>query len=211
MAEETQASAEQSAETAEVATEESAAATAKAKTYSKAEVDAMVNKAKIATRREFGDVLELRQKAEEFDKLQESAKSNEDKLRERADRAVRERDAALTRTKSTLIRSAIIAAASRLGSVDPEAVAALLSHDDLIVEGDEVIGVEEAVKALLNKKAYLRQGASRAGAEITGSGQEPTVITRSQIRAWAKNGGLTPERQKQISEAAAAGKILADR
>lgn len=182
----------------------------KAKTYTKAEVDAMVKKAQVSTRREFGDILELRQKAEELDKLQESSKSEADKLRERADRAVRERDAALTRSKSTLIRSAIISAASRLGSVDPEAVAALLPHDELIVEGDEVIGVEEAVKALLAKKAYLRAGASRAGTEMNGPGQEPAIITRSQIRAWGRSGQLTPERQKQINEAYAAGRIRAD-
>jgi hypothetical protein len=182
----------------------------KPKAYTKAEVDGMVKKAELKVRQEFSDVLELRTKAEQFDQLQESSKSEADKLRDRADRATRERDAALTRSKSTLIRSAIISAASRLGSVDPEAVAALLPHDELIVEGDEVIGVDEAVKALLNKKAYLRPGAPRGGAELGGSGPEPAIITRSQIKQWARSGGLTAERQKQINEAAAAGRIRAD-
>ena len=184
--------------------------TAKTKTYTKAEVDGMVKKAQLAVRKEIGDVLEYKTKAEQFDALQESSKSNEDKLRERADRATRERDQALTRAQNTLIRSAIIAAASRLGSVDPEAVAALLPHDELIVEGDEVSGVEEAVKALLAKKAYLRQGAARAGAEITGSGQEPAIITRSQIQKWGREGTLTPERIEQILEANKAGRIRAN-
>ena len=133
------------------------------KTYTKAELDGQVKKAVAAARRESGDILELKMKAEEYDKLQESSKSNEDKLRERADKAVRERDSAITRATNTMVRAAIISAASRLGSVDPEAVAALVSRDELIVEGDEVIGVEDAVKALLAQKAYLRsQGASRA-------------------------------------------------
>jgi hypothetical protein len=182
--------------------------TAKAKTYTKAEVDGMVKKAQLAVRKEIGDVLEYKTKAEQFDALQESSKSEEAKLRERADKMTRERDAALTRSRSTLIRSAIISVASRLGSVDPEAVASLLPHDELIVEGDEVIGVEEAVKALLAKKSYLRAGATRAGTEMGGGGQEPTVITRSQIRKWAREGELTPERISQIDAANKAGKIL---
>jgi hypothetical protein len=178
------------------------------KSYSKAEVDAMVNKAKVSTRREFGDYLDLKTKAEEYDKLQESSKTNEDKLRESYAKAVRERDVALTRAQSTLIRSAIISTASRLGSVDPEAVAALVNREELVVEGDEVIGVEDAVKALLAKKSYLRQGASRGGAELQGSGQEPAVITRTQIQKWAREGGLTTERQAQINDAYKAGRVL---
>lgn len=181
------------------------------KTYTKAEVDAMVNKAKTGVRREYGDVIELRRKAEEYDRLQEESKSEQDKLRERADRAVRERDQALTRAKSTMIRSAIISAASRLGSVDPEAVAALIPFDEIIIEGDEVVGVEEAVRDLLHKKPYLRPGSARAGVDIRGGGSEPTVITRSQIREWMRNGQLTPERQKQIEEAQKAGRLIRDR
>jgi hypothetical protein len=183
----------------------------KTKTYSKAEVDGMIKKAELKVRQGFGDVLELRTKAEQFDALQESSKSEQDKLRERADRATRERDVALTRAKNTQIRSAIISVASRLGSVDPEAVAALLSHDELIVEGEEVIGVEEAVKALLAKKAYLRQGAARGGAELGAPEQSGAPIARSQIREWLRSGQMTPERQKQVTEAQKAGKILLDR
>ncbi len=186
----------------------------KGKTYSKAEVDGMIKKAELKVKQGYGDILELRTKAEQFDALQESSKSEQDKLRDRADRATRERDAALTRSRSTLIRSAIISAASRLGSVDPEAVAALLPHDELIVEGDEVLGVDEAVKALLNKKAYLRAGANRAGLEINGPGQQTAApLPRSQIRGWMKgnDGGMTPERIKQVEEANRAGKILIDR
>ncbi len=185
-----------------------------AKTYSKAEMDGQIKKAVIAAKREFGDVLELRTKAEQFDQLQESSKSNEDKLRERADRMTRERDAALTRAEATQIRSAVISTASRLGSVDPEAVASLLSHDDLVIEGDQVLGVEEAVKALLNNKAYLRTpSANRAGAEMGGPKQEQGPILQSQIKAWAggRDGGLTPERINQIEEARRAGRILVGR
>lgn len=184
----------------------------KVKTYSKAEVDAMVKKAELKVRRDVGDVLELKTKAEQFDALQESSKSEQDKLRERADRATRERDAALTRSTNTLIRSAIISAASRLGSVDPEAVAALLPRDDLVVEGDEVLGVEDAVKALLAKKAYLRPGAARGGVEINGPGQQSvTPIARSQIREWLRSGQMTPEKIKEVEAASKAGKILPDR
>ena len=182
------------------------------KTYTKAELDGLVNKAKVAARREFGDYNDLKTKAEEFDKLAEATKTNEERLRERGDRAVRERDSALTRANASIVRGAIISAASRLGAVDPEAVAALLPRDDVILEGEEVIGVEEAVQALLAKKPYLRgAGAARGGSELQGPGQEPAIITRSQIQKWAREGGLTPERTKQIEEANKAGRIAANR
>ena len=182
---------------------------AKAKTYSKAELDAIANKRVAAARREYADYNEVKAKAEELDRLQESSKTEEAKLRDRADRADRARDAALTRANQSIIRSAIVSVASRLGAVDPEAVAALLPQSEIVLEGDEVIGVEEAVKALLAKKPYLRaQGAARAGAEIQGGGGEATVFTRSQIRQLARTGGLTPEIQKQIETANKAGRVL---
>jgi hypothetical protein len=181
----------------------------KAKTFTQAEVDAIANKAKMQARKEFADYNDLKTKADEFDKLQESTRSNEDKLRTAHDRAVRERDEALTRSRNTLIRGSIISAASRLGVVDPEAVAALLPKDELIVEGEEVLGVEEAVKALLVKKPYLRQaGSPRGGNEINGGGTEPVVYTRSQIRLWLKSGQMTADRQKAVEEAAKAGRVL---
>lgn len=186
----------------------------KAKSFTQADVDVMINKAKAAARKEFGDYNDLKLKAEEFDKLQESTKSAEDKLRAAHDKAVRERDDALTRARNTMVRSAVISTSSRLGCVDPEAVAALLPQGELVIEGDEVLGVEEAVKALLAKKPYLRsKSAAGAGSEMNGGEGVQTVFNRSQIKKWARGeaGGLTPERQKAINEAAAAGRIINDR
>jgi hypothetical protein len=184
----------------------------KAKTYTKAELDGQISKAVAKVRKEFGDVLELKTKAEQYDALQESSKSELQRLQERADRTARERDAALSRANSTHIRAAVISAASRLGSVDPEIVAAALANADLSVEGDDVPGAEEAVRALLARKPFLRAGAARGGVEINGPGQQPGApIARSQIRAWMKNGEMTPDREKQVLEAQKAGKILTDR
>jgi len=184
------------------------AAADKGKVYTKAELDGIRNKAVAQARREYADYGDLKATAEEYDKLQESTRSNEDKLRGAHDRAVRERDAALTRANQSIIRSAIIAAASRLGVVDPEAVAALLPQSEIVLEGDEVIGVDEAVEALLAKKPYLRQrGAQRAGAELQGGGAELQTYTRSQIREWLRTGQMTPERQKAVDEAYKAGRV----
>lgn len=96
------------------------------KTYSKQELDAIVAKAVASARKDFGDYADLKTKAEELDTLKEASKSEQDKLRDRADKMTRERDAALTRARETLIRSESISEASKLGVVDPEAVAALL-------------------------------------------------------------------------------------
>lgn len=180
------------------------------KTYSKAEVDAMTAKAIAKVRREFGDVAELREKAARLDELEQQSKTEADRLREKHDKAVRERDAANTRATNTLVRASIMAEAGRQGAVDPEAVAALVNRADLTVEGDEVEGVEEAVKALLISKPYLlRQGSRRAGADQHGGAQDSPVITRTQLRRWmvGEDGGLTPERWALIQTAEKAGTI----
>jgi hypothetical protein len=207
MAEDVESTTTETGET-EAPTEQQAA---KSRTYTKAEVDAMLKKEGFKVRREYGDYGDLKTKAEEFDKLQEASRSQEEKLRTSFEKAVRERDAALTRAQNSIVRSAVISAASRAGAVDPEAVAALLPRDELVIEGDEVLGVEEAVKTLLAKKPYLRsQGAAKAGTEIAG-GTAPAIITRSQLKEWAAKGELTDERQKEINAAVAAGRYMADR
>lgn len=180
------------------------------KTYSKPELDAIVAKALAKERKAYADVPELREKAARLDELEQQSKTEADRLRDKHDKAVRERDAANTRATNTLVRAQIMAEASRQGAVDPEAVAALVNRADLTVEGDEVEGVEEAVKALLIAKPYLaRQGSRRAGGEIGGGGQEAPVITRTQVRRWlaGQDGGLTPERRALIENANKAGTI----
>ena len=189
--------------------------TAPPKTFTQADLDRIVADRIRRERAQFADYGDLKTKAQELDALREASKSEADRLRDRHDKAVRERDEALGRQRETMIRTAIVEEAVRQGAADPHDIAALIDRSELNVEGDKVEGVQEAVKALLGRKRYLLQQSSRrAGAELQGTENAlPPRITRSEIRAWAAgaDGGLTAERQKQIEAAHKAGRIDADR
>jgi hypothetical protein len=184
------------------------------KTYSKAELDGIVRKAIEKERKTFADYEDLKAKASRLDELQEQGRSETDKLRSQADKAIRERDAALTRAQETHVRSRIIQEAVKQNAVDPDAVAALLDRTELTVDGDQIEGLEEAVKALMAAKPYLSGkggGARRAGADF-GSGQQAppvTKVTQAQHREWLRTGTLTPERAKLVEEALASGSYVA--
>lgn len=170
---------------------------------SQEELDRIIDRRLISERRKYADYDQLKQRAARLDEIEEQGKSETEKLRGTAQRAQQERDAALQRAEDTLIRAAIVSEASKLGAVDPQAVAALLPRTGIIVDGNEVDGVEEAVKQLLIEKPYLRKaGAQRAGAEITG-GTAPRSFKRSQLR----DPGFYQANQAEIDKAAREGRI----
>ncbi len=189
------------------------------KSYSKAELDAIVAKAVAKRDKNFADYQMLKEKADELDALKTQSQTAEERMRLQHDRAVKERDNAVGRAERALIRSAVVAEAAKQGAVDPDAVAALVDRTDLVIEEDRVEGAEEAVRALLAAKSYLlgKAGAARrAGADMAGGGQgtaPTTTVARSQHRRWLRgeDGGMTTERQKLVDDAMRHGRYMTDR
>lgn len=106
---------------------------------------------------------------------EEAEKSELDKLREAAQRAEAERQAALQAANERLIRAEVKAVAAELGIVDPDAAYALMDCSEVTVdESGQVQGVAEALKALTEAKPYLvkQQTASapRSGADFRDGG-----------------------------------------
>jgi hypothetical protein len=173
---------------------------------SQEELDRIIDRRLIAERRKYADYDQLKQRAGRLDEIEESQKTETERLRGTAQKANLERDQALARAEDTLIRAAIVSEASKLGAVDPQAVAALLPRTGIIVDGNEVDGVEEAVKQLLIEKPYLRRaGAPRAGAEIAAT-TSPRVFKRSQLRDAA----FYQANRAEIDKAQREGRIQAD-
>jgi len=192
-------------ETVETASAEPSAPAAKPFTppASQEDLDRIIDRRLIAERRRYADYDQLKQRASKLDEIEESQKSETEKLRGATQKAQQERDAALSRVQDTLIRAAIVSEASKLGVIDPSVVAAILPRTGIIVDGDEVDGVEEAVKQLLIEKPYLRKaGATRAGAEIAG-GTAPRTFKRSQLRDAA----FYQANKDEIDKAAREGRI----
>ena len=92
--------------------------------------------------------------------------------------------------REALVRSAVIAEASKAGAVDPDDVAALLDRSALEIDLDnlKVTGVEEAVKELLEKKPHLKAATpgQPKGAEPPGGDPDAASADRDEMIAIIK-------------------------
>ena len=93
--------------------------------------------------------------AEKLSKIEEASKSELERAQAAATQAEERAKAAEERIARALTKAAVSAAASKAGAVDADAVFALLPSDSITVEGDDVKGVDEAIKALRETKPYL--------------------------------------------------------
>ncbi len=76
----------------------------------------------------------------------------------KAEKAEAEKKAtdAINRANTRLIRSEVIKEASKMNIVDADAAYALMNQENIVIkDNDEVTGVAEALKALIEKKPYL--------------------------------------------------------
>lgn len=88
-------------------------------------------------------------------KIEESSKSELERAQAAATEADQRAKAAEERIAKALTRAAVTAAAAKVGAIDADAVLALLPTDAVTIDGDEVKGVDEALKALRDAKPYL--------------------------------------------------------
>lgn len=75
-------------------------------------------------------------------------------------------------------------AAAKAGAIDADAVLALLPPDAVTVEGDDVKGVDEAIKALRESKPYLFGKPKPAPGSADGGRQsdKPAQWTREDLK-----------------------------
>lgn len=131
------------------------------------------------------NVDELERKAREYDQLQESQKTEVQKLQDRI--AAMETDKANweTERKQERVRSATVRAAAKLGYADPEDAYLLLKQDDMADDGSNV---EKLLTDLLAAKPYLSSsrvnGSADGGQKGKPTDTKPTM--NELIRAAAK-------------------------
>lgn len=141
----------------------------------------------------FKDLTVKAKKAEEIEAAQRKAEEDrlkeEGKYKELTARLERERDEAKEQAKASSINAKIQAAAMKLGAVDPEVVQSLIDRSVIKVnESGAIEGVDEAVKALLESKPYLKGTGSAAPTVGSGTnpgeagGNGPKKFKHSQIR-----------------------------
>lgn len=117
-------------------------------------------------------------------KIEEASKSELERAQAAAAEADQRAKAAEERIAKALTRAAVSAAAVRAGAIDADAVHALLPSDSITVDGDEVKGVDEAIKALRDAKPYLFGKSKPAAGSADGGRQsdKPAQWTREDLK-----------------------------
>lgn len=184
-----------------------------AKAFTQDDVNRLLADEKRRLLAEQPDLTELRNKAKQFDDLQAASQTELERERARADAAEKAATAANAAKNEALRRSAVTAAATRAGAVDPDAVFALLDPSKVTVGDDGLVtGVDDAVKALLDDKKYLvgtptpppappkpAPGSADGGPQGTPA---PGQLTREDITRLSAEG-----RHAEITQAKAEGRL----
>ena len=179
------------------------------KVFTQADVDAIISERLKRQAAQFKDYDQLKEQATHWQSYQEQQKTEQQKLAEVAETAKRERDEALQRAQSRLIRAAFVAEAAKAGASHPEDVYALADISKVTLDDqDNVVGAAEAVQAVIAAGRVPTTQAQRApnldaGA---GNGQRAADVKKTALgdeeREAARKLGLTPEayaRGKQAS------------
>lgn len=122
--------------------------------------------------------------AEKLAKIEESSKTDLERAMAKAAEAEAKAAAAEERIAKALTRAAVSAAAAKAGAIDAEAVLALLPPNAVEIDGDEVKGVDEAIKALRESKPYLFGKTKPAPGSADGGRQsdKPAQWTRADLK-----------------------------
>jgi len=177
--------------------------------FTQAELEAHLDERLKRERKKYEGFDELKQKAAKWAEHEELQKSELQRAQERADKAERERAAAMARSSDALIRAAVVAAAGRLGAKHPDDAFRLADRAAVKVGDDgEVEGAEEAVRALVESGRLPLMGRPPAPDLNPGAGsgertpERQVKLTDEELRI-AKKMGVPPEEYAKYKRPAA--------
>lgn len=155
---------------------------------------------------------ELKQLKAQEQKAKEQALAEQGKFKELADAKEAELATLREQNKTQVANIDILAAASRLGAVDPKVVLKLIDRSTITVdENGNVTGAEDAVKKLLEGSPYLKGKGTTTpiGSPTSPDGTDATGVKRFK-HSQIKDPVFYREHQKEIDEAWAKGLIEND-
>ena len=162
----------------------------------------------------------LAERAKKADELETAAKQAEEqnlveqkKFEELAKMREQERDEAISKVSSLQINTKLLSEAVKQGAIDTEAVLALIDRAKVTIDKDgNVQGAEEAVKAILEAKPFLKGKGGQANP--IGSGSNPgdgTSTTPKKFKASQLNDPVFwKENEKDILAAIKSGQVEMD-
>lgn len=169
------------------------------KTLSQADVDRIVSERLARERQKFADYDDLKTKAAEFDKIQDSQKTELQREQEARQRAEAENAELKTSAERIRIDAALVAAAAAAKVVDPNDVVALLRADAekfalvKVGEDGQIAGAADAVAKLLEAKPHLKAPAGGGNWDGGARDQQTTdfsKVDRAALEAEASRYGI---------------------
>lgn len=174
---------------------------AKERTFTQTELDAAISERLRRERDKYADYTTLKAQAEKWAEYEAAQKSEAEKMAEKVKQLEAERDKALSTANMRLLQAAFVAEAAQAGAMHPKDAYALAVADGLQVSVDDkgdVVGVAEAVKALLEAGRLPLKGKLQAPGLDGGAGggkraadSEPDLTTEEMETALKM--GLSPE------------------
>lgn len=164
----------------------------------------------------FKSLNERAKKLDEFEKAEEARKAEEMKKKGEFEALAKteseKREAAELKLKNALIDNKITVEATKNGAGDVEAVLKLIDRSTVSIDdSDAITGVEDAVKALLENKPYLKGSSSNT---VIGSETNPGANQNSGIKKFKmseiQDVTFYQANEKDILAAIAAGQVEND-
>lgn len=178
------------------------ASTQSDRTFTQDQVDRIVQERLARQKAQYAGYDELKQKAEQFDKLEAERMSELEKATKRAADLERELAATSQARQESVLRASVIAEAAKRNVIDPDAALALIDRASLEFDPEgNPTNVAEAMDSLLEQRTYLvaPQGGARGNADLGARGtSSPEQLTREALAS------MSPE---QIAKAESEGRL----
>lgn len=133
------------------------------KTFTQAELDAIIEKRLARAAKEKEKALE--------DERKKAAMTETEKLTAAKEEAEAKAAQALAAANEILIRAEVKSIAADMGLVDGDAAYALIDRDSVELKNGKVTGVKEALEALVKEKPWIKKGETKGGS--VGAGTNP--------------------------------------
>ena len=133
------------------------------KTFTQAELDAIIEKRLARAAKEKEKALE--------DERKRATMTETEKLRAAKEEAEAQAAKTLAAANEILIRAEVKSIAADMGLVDGDAAYALIDREDVEVKDGKVKGVKEALEALVKEKPRIKKGETKGGS--VGAGTNP--------------------------------------
>jgi len=132
------------------------------KTFTQAELDAIIEKRLARAKKDADKALE--------DERKKAQMTEAERLKAAKDEAEAKAEKALATANEVLVRAEVKSIAADMGLVDGDAAYALIDRDSVELKDGKVKGVKEALEALVKEKPWIKKGEAKGS---VGAGTNP--------------------------------------